>query len=58
MTVETLTLLVGAPEVGSSEAIITEKRAKAAIVEHSTEATGTILYRQADEQRGLQISII
>ena len=49
MTVEMLTSLVGAAEVGSSEAMVTEKRAKAAVVEGSTEATGTISYRLAEE---------
>ena len=58
MTVETLTSLVGAAEVVGSEAMVTVKRAKAAVVECSTEATGTILYRGADGQRSLEISII
>ena len=58
MTVEMLTSSVGAAEVGGSEAMVTEKRAKAAVVECSTEAMGTISYRRADKQRGLQISII
>ena len=58
MTVETLTSLVGAAEVGGSEAMVRVKRAKAAVVECSTEATGTISYRVADEQTNLQISII
>ena len=49
MTIETLKLLRGAAEVGSSEAMVTEKRAKAAVVEGSTEATGTFSYRLADE---------
>ena len=49
MTVEMLTSSVGAAEVGGSETMVTEKRAKAAIIEHSAEATGTILYRLADE---------
>ena len=55
MTVETLTSLVGAAEVVG---MVTVKRAKAAVVECSTEATGTILYRGADGQRSLEISII
>ena len=58
MTVETLTSLVGAAEVSRSEAMVTEKRAKAAIIEGSTKAMGTISYRPADKQIGLQISII
>ena len=45
MTVETLTSSVWAAEVGGSEAMVTERRAKAAVVEHSTEAMGTISYR-------------
>ena len=58
MTIETLTSSVGAVEVGSSEAMVTEKRAKAAIIERSTEARGTISYSRADEQTGLQNCII
>ena len=58
MTIKMLTSSVGAAEVGGSEAMVTEKRAKAAVIEHSTEAMGTISYRRADEQRGLPISII
>ena len=49
MTVEMLTLSVGAAEVGGSEAMVTEKRAKAAVIEGSTEAMGTISYRLADK---------
>ena len=45
MTVEMLTSSVGAAEVGSPEAMVTEKRAKAAVIEHSTEDMGTISYR-------------
>ena len=58
VTVEMLASLVGTAEVGGSEAMVVEKRAKAAVIEGSTEATGTISYRLVDEQTGLQISII
>ena len=55
MIVETLTSSVGAVEVRGSLAIVGGERAKAAVVEGSTRATGTISYRLADEYRGLQI---
>ena len=58
MAMEMLTSSVVAVEVRSSEAIVTGERAKAAIVDGSTRATGTISYRLADGHRGLQISMI
>ena len=49
MTVETLTSSVRAVEVSGSEAMVAEKRAKAAVIEGSIKATGTISYRLADK---------
>ena len=58
MVVEMLTSLVEAVELRGLSVIVAWERAKAAIIEGSTKATGTISYRLADRRRGLLISMI